>query len=331
MQVSGVIGGVSLSIPSGGDLRWPVFGHFHDHVDNHSHPLVDSKSFLSAAFFFQKLSIILHLKAGNGLYNCRARGLIVRALKDSSDNFVPLLAQILQTHPHLLLAAIDQQHIAEVKEKERCMALEEIIYCLIVHKFIDKEISNDPEDIRDLIPLADLSFMSPYGSPCSIIHILTTVDFWPNLENKIESIHSPEAYEMIQSHLSLVLSERLVGPLSSLVEISKIKLERTINTLSKGGSDNDGGGFMDNGKGKSYRLRSYVMYLDADTLQRYTTIRSKEAISLINKQTQALFRTLDIRIAKDGLIYSSNDEVIALTFSGLTMLIWEAIVFESFL
>lgn len=47
--------------------------------------------------------------------------MIVRASKDSSDNLVPvaplelespvgqLLAQILQTHPHLLPAAIDQQ------------------------------------------------------------------------------------------------------------------------------------------------------------------------------------------------------------------------------
>ena len=52
---------------------------------------------------------------------CRERGMIVRASKDSNDNLVPvaplefespvgqLLAQILQTHPHLLPAAIDQQ------------------------------------------------------------------------------------------------------------------------------------------------------------------------------------------------------------------------------
>lgn len=88
---------------------------------------------------------------------------------------------------------------------------------------------------------------------------------------------------------------------------------------------------MDNGKGKSYRLRSYVMYLDADTFHIYATIRSKETISLIDKQTQALFRRPNIKIAKDGLIYSSNDKVIALTYSGLTMLILEAVVFGSFL
>ncbi|CAI0418707.1 unnamed protein product [Linum tenue] len=66
------------------------------------------------------------------------------------------------------------------------------------------------------------------------------------------------------------------------------------------------------------------MYLDAETLQRYATMRSKEAVSLIEKQTQALFGRPDIRIA-------DNDEVASLTFSGLTMLVLEAVAFGSFL
>ncbi|BBH02806.1 Protein of unknown function D [Prunus dulcis] len=356
---------------------------------------------LTPSHFFLVLfsEAVLHLasqKLGNGLYKCRARGLIVRASKDSSDNLVPvaplqfespagqLLAQILQNHPHLLSAAIDQQlenlqkdrdaqreetsassedplykRIAQVKEKERRMALEEIIYCLIVQKFIENDISMIPK-------------ISATSDPTG------RVDFWPMQEKKLESVHSPEALEMIQSHLSLVLGERLVGPLSAIVEISKIKLgklyaasimygyflkrvdqrfqlERTMNTLPDGftpdaapanqlwdpdslirippdgGSDSDGGSYMNNGDDKSYRLRSYVMYLDAETLQRYATIRSKEAISLIENQTQALFGRPDIRITEDGSIDASNDEVIALTFSGLTMLVLEAVAFGSFL
>jgi len=210
------------------------------------------------------------------------------------------------------------------------------------------------------------------------------VDFWPNQEQKLESVHSPEAIEMIQSHISLVLGERLVGPLDTIVQISKIKLgklyaasimygyflkrvderfqlERTMKTLPVGlrpeqvsfedptrpkqlwdpdylirvfpndGGESDGGGFMDTNEGKSYRLRSYVMYLDAETLQRYATIRSKEAISLIEKQTQALFGRPDIRIANDGSIDTSSDEILAITFSGLTMLVLEAVAFGSFL
>lgn len=252
------------------------------------------------------------------------------------------------------------RRIAEVKEKERRAALQEIIYCLIVQKFVENEISMIPK-------------ISATSDPTG------RVDFWPNQEQKLESVHSSEAFEMIQSHLSLVLGERLVGvgPLSSLVEISKIKLgklyaasimygyflkrvdqrfqlERTMNILPKRVTQDpdpapanqlwdpdslfrippDGGdeaGFMDKGESKSYRLRSYVMYLDAETLQRYATIRSKEAISLIESQTQALFGKPDIRIAGDGSIDTSNDEVISLTFTGLTMLVLEAVAFGSFL
>ncbi|XP_050376932.1 UV-B-induced protein At3g17800, chloroplastic [Argentina anserina] len=387
MQVSGVIGDVSLVIPSGGGLRSPEFRHFH----SYSHSVPDSKSFISGGFFTRCLP-----KAGNGPYKCRARGLIVRASEDSSANLVPvaplqfespagqLLGQILQTHPHLLPAAVDQQleklqtekdaqevespaskgplykRIAEVKEKERRAALQEIIYCLIVQKFLENEISMIPK-------------ISTTSDPTG------RVDFWPNQEQKLESVHSSEAFEMIQSHLSLVLGERLVGvgPLSSLVEISKIKLgklyaasimygyflkrvdqrfqlERTMNILPKRITQDpdptpanqlwapdslfrippDGGdeaGFMDNGENKPYQLRSYVMYLDAETLQRYATIRSKEAISLIESQTQALFGKPDIRIAGDGSVDTSNDEVISLTFTGLTMLVLEAVAFGSFL
>ncbi|CAI0418705.1 unnamed protein product [Linum tenue] len=294
-----------------------------------------------------------------------------------------LLAQILQSHPHLLPAAIDQQlenlqtdreaqgedapsaqdllykRIAEVRENERRKALEEIIYSLIVQKFLDKGITMIPK----ITPTSD-----PAGR----------VDFWPNQEQKLESVHSAEAFEMIQSHLSLVLGDRSVGPIDTIIQISKIKLgklyaasimygyflrrvderfqlERTMNTLPQGYDENraryeelrsstkglwdpdsliemmpdDGGDNVDDGT--SYRLRSYVMYLDAETLQRYATMRSKEAVSLIEKQTQALFGRPDIRIAEDGSLDTSNDEVASLTFSGLTMLVLEAVAFGSFL
>jgi hypothetical protein len=255
------------------------------------------------------------------------------------------------------------RRIAEVKEKERRKALEEIIYSMIVHKFLDNDISMIPK-------------ISPTSDPTG------RVDFWPNQEQKLESVHSPEAFEMIQSHLSIVLGERLVGPLETTVQISKIKLgklyaaslmygyflrrvdqryqlERAMNTLPKGfdedrarfedpspanrlwdpdslirilpDSGEPDGDFTDTGEEKSYRLRSYVMYLDAETLQRYATIRSKEAISLIEKQTQALFGRPDIRIAGDGSIETANDEVVSITFSGLTMLVLEAVGFGSFL
>ncbi|XP_044466371.1 UV-B-induced protein At3g17800, chloroplastic-like isoform X2 [Mangifera indica] len=352
----------------------------------------------SSPCFLKRCSSFWIPKLGNGADKCRGRGLTVRAASEySSGDLVPiaplrfespvgqLLAQILQTHPHLLPAAIDQQlgnlltdkgiqrqdasskdllyKIAEVREKERRNTLEEIIYCLIVQKFIENDISMIPKITATAGPVG-------------------RVDFWPNQEQKLESVHSPEAFEMIQSHLSLVLGERTVGPLDTIVEISKIKLgklyaasimygyflrrvdqrfqlERTMNTFPEGFKenraryenpspenrlwepdsliriepDNDGNGdvvgFMDGSDSKSYRLRSYVMHLDAETLQRYATIRSKEAISLIEKQTRALLGRPNVRILEDGSIDTSNDEVVALTFSGLAMLVLEAVAFGS--
>ncbi|WOL09527.1 UV-B-induced protein, chloroplastic [Canna indica] len=353
------------------------------------HP--DSRAHFSAKAF----ASIGWPKFGIPLENHRTRSLKARALGNSNDDQTPiaplqfesatgqLLSQIMQTHPHLLPAAIDQQleslqtdlaaekantpvstqdlllyrRIAEVKEKERQKRLEEIVYCLIVQKFMENKITMIPT-----IPTPpDPTFQ---------------VDSWPNQEHKLESIHSPDALEMIQSHLTLILGERVIGPLNTIVQISKLKLgklyaasimygyflkrvderyqlERSMNTLptrTKGqrvfdelkpnplwdlesmvqiSSDDDD---FDNGEeSDSYRLRSYVMYLDAETLQRYATIRSKESISLIEKQTQALFGKPDIRIAEDGSLEAPTDEVVAITFSGLSMLVLEAVAFGTFL
>lgn len=394
MQIPGAMSDVLVAIPSasGLSLRSHEFKHVHALSDSNNN---NNNYFLSSRFFPKSCPSVCIPKLGMGLHKCRARGLTVKASGDSSDNLAPfaplefespvgqLLAQILQTHPHLLPAAVDQQlenlqthrdaqgddtssfqdllykRIAEVREKERRKALEEIIYCLIVQKFVDNNIL--------MIPRISAT-SDPTGQ----------VDFWPNQEQKLESVHSLEAFEMIQSHLSLVLGERLVGPLDTTVQISKIKLgklyaasimygyflkrvderfqlERTMKTLPDGLSKDlvsfedpaprkqlwdpdslirvfpDDGGESDTDEGRLYRLRSYVMYLDAETLQRYATIRSKEAISLIEKQTQALFGRPDIRIAEDGSVDTSNDEVLSITFSGLTMLVLEAVAFGSFL
>lgn len=254
-----------------------------------------------------------------------------------------------------------------MKDKERRQSLEEIIYCVIVHKFIDKGIA--------MIP--------PIASPQSDPNPVATVDSWPNQEEKLESVHSPDAFEMIQNHLSLVLGERFVGPLNTIVQISKLKLgklyaasimygyflkrvdqryqlERAMKTLPKGFDDenqvviegslpgiqmwdmdsmvqisiNDDGEPIETDlsrETKPNKLRSYVMYLDAETLQRYATIRSKEAISLIEKQTQALFGRPDIKVAEDGSLDTAIDVVMNITLSGLTMLVLEAVAFGSFL
>eukprot|EP00262_Sarcandra_glabra_P019743 TRINITY_DN758_c0_g1_i1.p1 TRINITY_DN758_c0_g1~~TRINITY_DN758_c0_g1_i1.p1 ORF type:complete len:407 (+),score=62.83 TRINITY_DN758_c0_g1_i1:126-1346(+) len=390
MQISGAFIDGLMVLPASGGFRSPEHKHF---------PADSKFSFYGGVL--KSCPSISGSKLKIRLENYRMRSLNVSASANANEDPTPiaplrfespigqLLSQILQSHPHLLPAAIDQQlmslqtdrdaqreetpppsqdlllyrRIAEVKEKERKKALEEIIYCLIVQKFMENDISMIPT----IHPSSD-----PTGR----------VDAWPNQEKKLESVHSPEAFEMIQSHLSLVLGERLVGPLNTIVQISKLRLgklyaasimygyflkrvdqrfqlERSMKTLPVGPAEDhtnslylepknplwdtdsliriqpDSDDFesspQDSSEDKSYRLRSYVMYLDSETLQRYATIRSKEAVSLIEKQTQALFGRPDIRIAQDGSIDTSNDEVIGITFAGLTMLVLEAVAFGSFL
>ncbi|XP_073124585.1 UV-B-induced protein At3g17800, chloroplastic [Henckelia pumila] len=389
MQFAAVISEVPAVLPPAGGCRAPDFKHCRSSFDAKS-LLWPSRNwpcpFSGSKLEFQSQKL-------------RTRRFMVRTSGNSGGNLIPvaplqlespigqLLTQILQTHPHLLLVTVDQQlenlqsqrdaqremiasssqdllnkRIAEVKEKDWRKTLEDIVYCLIVQRFVENDISMNPQ----------ITTSYPAGR----------VDIWPDQEEKLESVHSAEAFEMILSHLSLVLGERVVESVDTIIQISKIKLgklyaasimygyflrrvderfqlEQSMNTLPEGfgedlvksehptsekqlwdpdslihmyPDDGDGEHIIDSGtKEKSYKLRSYVMYLDAETLQRYATIRSKEALSLIEKQTQALFGRPDIMVTQSGTLDASNDEVVSVTFSGLTLLILEAVTFGSFL
>lgn len=216
------------------------------------------------------------------------------------------------------------------------------------------------------------------------------VDTWPSQNDKLENLHSPEAYEMIQNHLTLILGNRL-GDSNSVAQISKLRvgqvyaasvmygyflkrvderfqLEKTMKVLTQGivneeknvgqvdpedmRPSGDGGNHesvrnaqsqpeassWSGGIGggafagiKPSRLRTYVMSFDGETLQRYATIRSKEAISMIEKHTEALFGRPEIAITPEGTIDSSKDELIKISFGGLRRLVLEAVTFGSFL
>ncbi|CAL5215391.1 unnamed protein product [Lathyrus oleraceus] len=289
------------------------------------------------------------------------------------------LSQILINHPHLVPAAVDQQlnqlqsdrqadqqnsdppsttstdlvlyrRIAEVKANDRRTALEEILYTLVVQKFMDANIS--------LIP-------SLTADPSATLHS------WSNEVGKLENLHSQEAYEMIQNHLALILGNR-AGNLSSVAQISKLRvgqvyaasvmygyflkrvderfqLEKSIKVLPNATQDTimddvtpasqldishpelstwPGGDVSPAGFGygiKPTRLRNYVMSFDGDTLQRYATIRSKEALSIIEKHTEALFGRPEMVKTQD------NDENIKISFGGLRRLVLEAVTFGCFL
>ncbi|KAL0921524.1 hypothetical protein M5K25_008604 [Dendrobium thyrsiflorum] len=322
---------------------------------------------------------------------------------DSSSELAPLqlespvgqfLSQILLSHPHLVPAAVDQQleqllteleaekskeepnssgtelilyrRIAEVKAKERMKALGEILYALVVKKFVDAEVS--------LVSSMSRSSNEP-----------DEVGHWPSLEEKFQSLHSPEAFEMIWNHLSVILGNRLEDS-SSIASISKLRvgqvyaasilygyflkrvdqrfqLDKYMKTLPWG-SEEEGqsakraspeaasasspsaqvsssshteelsasfspGDFAD--RIKPCRLRTYVMSLDSETLQKFASVRSKEAFSITEKHTEALFGRPEVLITPQGAIDSSKEDLIKLSFSGLKRLILEAVTFGSFL
>ncbi|KAI3455114.1 hypothetical protein Pfo_011777 [Paulownia fortunei] len=375
---------------------------------------IGSRSLLSNAWIQQRSSIS-HMKLGNRKVDflSRKRTAIAASMQpsDSGSSAGPIaplqlespigqfLSQILISHPHLVPAAVEQQleqlqtdrdaekekeepsasgtelvlyrRIAEVKANERRKALEEILYALVVQKFMD---ANVP-----LIPTITPSSPDNSGQ----------VDTWPSHEDKLERLHSPEAYEMIQNHLALILGNRL-GDSNSVAQISKLRvgqvyaasvmygyflkrvdqrfqLEKTMKVLPQGidneennikqviaeemrpsgdGSNESlrnaqphpevssrSGGIGAGGFGgiKPSRLRTYVMSVDGETLQRYATIRSKEAISIIEKHTEALFGRPEIAITPQGTIDSSKDELIKISFGGLRRLVLEAVTFGSFL
>ncbi|XP_020241454.1 UV-B-induced protein At3g17800, chloroplastic-like [Asparagus officinalis] len=356
----------------------------------------DSKSNLSSGFLKGRCSISL-LKQGKRQSSLitfqrksgiRASSTSSSDHSDSSSPIAPLqlespigqfLSEILYSHPHLLPAAVDQQleqlqldreaqkeqdeppasdtdivlyrRIAEVKANERKRALEEILYALVVQKFVEAGVS--------LVPS-----LSPSSGPSG------KVDQWPSEDDKLKTLHSPEAYEMINNHLSLILGQRLddrisVAPISKLrvgqVYAASImygyflkrvdqrfQLEKSMKTLKESMSDESQpsdtkphpevsslssspslSGIAD--RIKPCKLRTYVMSFDAETLQSYAAIRSKEALGIIEKHTEALFGRPEIAISPQGTIDSSKDEIIKISFGGLKRLVLEAVTFGSFL
>ncbi|XP_068666263.1 UV-B-induced protein At3g17800, chloroplastic-like [Aristolochia californica] len=293
------------------------------------------------------------------------------------------LSSILQNHRHLFPFAVSEQlealaadrdgaiarlensmsstesclhgRIAEMKEEESQIAIEEVLYMLIVHKFSEIDVPMVPR-------------LSTYMSN-GRLEILAFK------ERELESIHGIEALDMIREHLSTIIGYRGKPDISdnwTTTPVPRLQLGRIYAASVMYGyflksaslrhhldqtvtctqydpslgcmfclpfSDQRADWWEDlfpdqantvspTCQGSRQRntetLCEYVMQFDCVTLQRCAKLKTKEAVNLIERHTWALFG--DDEKGRDG-----SDEIVHATISSLRRLVLEAVAFGSFL
>ncbi|ONK58177.1 uncharacterized protein A4U43_C09F9130 [Asparagus officinalis] len=266
------------------------------------------------------------------------------------------LCGILKNHPHIFSVAASEQlkelatdrdnalarlehsagssesclhgRIAEIKELECQISIEEVMYLLIVHNFYEIKVS-----------------MIPNLSKCTDDGRL---GIWSSKVQELESIHGPEIQEMIREHLSNILRWKGTDTMYTL-KIKRLQLGRIYAASVMYGyflksvslryhlelslpSMNLPTPLFQNNQNEenlvalrySDELRGYMMSFDSKTLQLCAKLRSQEAANLIEKHTAALFGYPD---KYDG----NGGEVITVSDLGLRRLVMEALAFGTFL
>lgn len=251
------------------------------------------------------------------------------------------------------------RRIAELKENENQVAVEDVMYLLISYKFSEIKVHLVPRLSRCI-----------YNG---------RLEIWPSKDWELESIYDFEVLEMIREHVSTVTGLRAN---SSVTEnwattkitismlgrvyvasilygyflksaLSRLCLERCVAMESvdphpnsrislrfqemcsygvknllfgRLGSKQPESLGQDSIKeeNKTEELRCYVMGLDPDTLRRCAKLRSKEATNLIENHSRALFWD-------ETTGYLESDEVLLTSFSSMKRLALEAVAFGSFL
>ncbi|PKA49640.1 hypothetical protein AXF42_Ash004181 [Apostasia shenzhenica] len=247
--------------------------------------------------------------------------------------------------------------IAEIKERECQIVVEEIMYMLIVHSF---SVINVP-----MVP--NLWKCISNGR----------VEIWSSKEKELESMHEIELLEMVREHLSNIL--RLQGKSDSTGNWTTIKIEQLQlgrlyaasimygyflksvslrhaldisfssssedilsdqiiqasfprfakqeqqNLVTLGCSlDKISSSYSIARRGNADQLRGYMMGFDSKALRLCAKLRSREAANLIENHSWALFGNPESGSLDKG-------EVVSVMFSGLKRLILEAVAFGCFL
>ncbi|KAJ6390001.1 hypothetical protein OIU77_024266 [Salix suchowensis] len=257
----------------------------------------------------------------------------------------------------LLLSA---RRIAELKEDECRVAVEDVMYMLVLYKF---------SEIR--VPLVPKLSRCIYNG---------RLEIRPSKDWELESIHSFEVLEMVREHVSTVIGLKANSSVAdswATTEVQKCRIGRVyaasilygyflksaslrhhldwclalphqdihlghrttlqypesqpsygMKNLVFGHMSNkqseSQGTRLDRPKSELEKLKCYMMGFDSDTLHRCAKLKSEEAVNLIEKHSCALFGD-----EKTGVL--ENDEVILTSFSSLKRLVLEAVAFGCFL
>lgn len=252
------------------------------------------------------------------------------------------------------------RRIAELKEHECQVAVEDVMYMLVLYKF---------SEIR--VPLVPKLSRCIYNG---------RLEIRPSKDWELESIHSFEVLEMVREHVSTVIGLKANSSVAdswATTEVQRCRLGRLYaasilygyflksaslrhhlewclvlphqdihlgqrttlqfpESLPSYGLTNLVFGHISNKQSTSQgtrlnrpkseheKLKCYLMGFDSETLQRCAKLKSKEAVNLIEKHSCALFGD-----EKTGVL--ENDEVILTSFSSLKRLVLEAVAFGCFL
>ncbi|KAK1259495.1 hypothetical protein QJS04_geneDACA023250 [Acorus gramineus] len=263
-------------------------------------------------------------------------------LADERDGAIARLEHSLDSEESFL-----HRRIAEIKEQECQIAVEEVMYMLIVYKFSNINV--------------------PMVERLSQCIINGRLEAWPTKDKELKSIHSVEVLELVREHMFNVLSwRRRFGTLDNwkTTQIDRIQLGRVyaasimygyflksaclrhhldlnlaltaqdyplllaskissplpeLNLVSSGCHVGMKSPLQHRSRSsRSSKLKDYVMGFDPKTFQRCAKLRSQEVVNLIEKHSLALFENTD-------------DEVIDVTVPSLKRLVLEAVAFGSFL
>lgn len=205
------------------------------------------------------------------------------------------------------------RRIAELKEKERQITIEDIMYMLVLYKFKDIGVH-----------------LVPRLSKCMFKGRL---EIWPCKDYELESIHSFEALQIVKEHLTSVSNWRPDSNVTvnwALTKVSKSHLSCIYTSSISFGyflKSASARHRLDLSLGVTYQnplkilqpLRCYILGFDNEIVQTCSRPRTVEAVSLIEKHSCALF----------GLVKS--DEVITTSLSSLKRMVLEAVAFGLFL